>query len=87
MFENNRICKKCFLEESGEEDILTDIKARISKLPEKDKADEKIYRQRLDLCAECENLVGGVCMKCGCYPEFRAAFKKNKCPDAAKKYW
>ena len=87
MNEEKRICRRCLLYESGEADVLEDIKRRIARLPEKDKAPEELYRKRLALCASCDDLIGGVCMKCGCYPEFRAAFIKNKCPHAAKKAW
>lgn len=73
--------------ESGGADILEDIKRRIARLPEKEKASEELYRERLRACAACDDLVGGVCMKCGCYPEFRAAFARNKCPHAAKRAW
>ncbi len=82
-----RRCRRCFLYESGETDILEDIKRRIEKIPKKDKAPENVYASRLADCSNCEHLVGGVCMKCGCYPEFRAAFIKNKCPDVASKKW
>lgn len=87
MSEEKRFCLRCFLEESGEADVLSDIRTRIARIPPAQKADETLYRRRLDCCAACDYLIGGVCMKCGCYPEFRAAFKKNRCPDPAKKAW
>ena len=31
--------------------------------------------------------ISGVCMKCGCYVEFRAAFKKNNCPNVKDRRW
>ena len=74
------ICKRCFLLESGREDIHKNIKEHIDRLSENEKSSDEDYRRRLGVCAECEFLSGGVCLKCGCYPEFRAAFKKQKCP-------
>ena len=80
-------CKKCLLYESAEGDILSDIKEKIAKLPESDKVSEDEYEKRLGFCKDCDNLISGVCMKCGCYVEFRAAFKKQKCPDVKNKRW
>ena len=76
----NNICKRCFLLESGCEDILKTIKEKIDKLPTDEKCSAEEYGIRLDICRSCDFLSGGVCLKCGCYPEFRAAFKKQKCP-------
>ena len=80
-------CKKCLLYESAEGDILNDIKEKIAKLPESDKVSETEYQNRLAFCKTCDNLISGVCMKCGCYVEFRAAFKKQKCPDVKGRKW
>ena len=83
----NRDCKKCLLYESAEADILSDIKTKIDKLSEQERADEDLYSHRLSLCQQCDNLISGVCMKCGCYVEFRAAFLKQKCPDSKGRKW
>lgn len=84
---NDRVCKRCLLHESAEDDVLEDIRKRINKLSDGERADEKTYSQRLEKCRECEQLISGVCMKCGCYVEFRAAFKKNVCPDVSQRKW
>ena len=65
---------------SGRDDILNDINLRIGRIPEKDKTENSEYHRRLSLCGECEFLADGTCLKCGCYPEFRAAYLKNGCP-------
>jgi len=80
-------CKRCLLHESAQTDVIESIKSRISKLSDSEKADEELYKNRLDECKNCDNLISGVCMKCGCYVEFRAAFKKQKCPDVKLKKW
>lgn len=80
-------CKRCLLHEAAEEDTLRSIKERIDKLSEKEKADDELYSRRLDECKNCDNLISGVCIKCGCYVEFRAAFRKQKCPDAKEQKW
>ncbi len=80
-------CKRCLLHETAEKDTLTSIRERIEKLSEKEKADSELYEKRLSQCKNCDNLISGVCMKCGCYVEFRAAFKKNNCPNTKDRRW
>lgn len=82
-----RECKKCLLYESAEGEILKDIKEKIEKLSPGEKCDNELYEERLEKCKKCDNLISGVCMKCGCYVEFRAAFKKQKCPCAGDRKW
>ena len=80
-------CKRCLLHEAAEEDTLRSIRERIDKLSEKEKAPDDLYEKRLSECKNCDHLISGVCMKCGCYVEFRAAFKKNNCPDVKDRKW
>lgn len=83
-----RECKRCLLREASLDAVYEDIKARIEKLSENDKADETLYSSRLEKCKECEHLLSGVCQKCGCYIEFRAAFKQQHCPlTKSNKKW
>ena len=79
-----RECRHCLLRESEQADIYADIEERIKKLKPEEKADSALYEQRLAVCSGCGSLISGVCMKCGCYPEFRAAFIKMRCPDRDK---
>ena len=78
------VCRQCLLWESGREDILQSVRAHIEKIPPRDKCGEETYNARLSQCKACDDLVGGTCLKCGCYPEFRAAFRTQRCP---KKNW
>lgn len=80
MTENERVCRRCLLLQSGMEDILKDINSRIEKIPQDDKTPAPEYEKRLGICSDCDFLSDGTCLKCGCYPEFRGAFVKNKCP-------
>ncbi|MBR2875601.1 MAG: hypothetical protein IKC01_00510 [Clostridia bacterium] len=80
-------CKRCLLHDVAEEDTLKSIKERIDKLPEQEKAGKELYSKRLNECKNCDNLISGVCMKCGCYVEFRAAFKKQNCPNTKDRKW
>ncbi len=80
-------CKRCLLYESAEVDVLDDIRARIEKLSDDERVCSQEYEKRLGFCRACDNLISGVCMKCGCYVEFRAAFKKQRCPDSRGRKW
>lgn len=80
-------CKKCLLRESAEEDTFAAIREKLDALPAVDRADDILYQARLDACKTCEQLLSGVCMKCGCYVEFRAAFKRMRCPNARQRKW
>ena len=80
-------CKRCLLLDADEEAILREVQFHISKITPKEKADDDTYRLRLNACQSCNHLIDGVCMKCGCYVELRAAFTKMKCPDAASRRW
>ncbi len=80
-------CKRCLLRESAENDTFESIRIRIDKLRPDEKADEELYQRRLDFCKSCDHLISGICMKCGCYVEFRAAFRQMKCPNASDRKW
>ncbi len=71
----------------AEENVLESITTRIDKLSPAEKADDNLYAKRLNACKECEHLFSGVCMKCGCYVEFRAAFRKQNCPNVKDRKW
>lgn len=75
-----KICLRCLLRECGRGDTFKSISDRIKKLSDRDKASDEEYKARVSICSECEFLSEGTCLKCGCYPEFRAAFRKQKCP-------
>ena len=74
------ICKRCLLLESGKEDIYSSVKEHIEKIKPNEKCGDEEYKNRLAVCSGCDYLSGGTCLKCGCYPELRAAFIKQKCP-------
>ena len=80
-------CKRCLLLESAQEDTLKAIQEHIEKIPDRMRADEALYQERLALCKQCEHLLSGMCLKCGCYVEFRAAFSKQNCPNVKMKRW
>ena len=73
-------CRLCLLQESGEQEMYAIIQQRIAALPAAQKAAPEQYARRLSLCRECEELLSGVCRKCGCYVELRAAKETGACP-------
>ena len=75
-----RICRRCLLFESGRADVLESVREHIEKIPPRDKCVGEAYAARLALCRACEQLADGTCLQCGCYPEFRAAFRTQRCP-------
>jgi hypothetical protein len=83
----NTECKRCLLLESAEGAMLDSIKERVEKLSPEERASQELYEERLSHCKRCDNLISGMCLKCGCYVEFRAAFKDKRCPDAGSRKW
>lgn len=82
-----KTCKRCLLREAAEEDTFAVIREKLAALPMTDRAEDTLYRTRLEACKTCDHLLSGVCMKCGCYVEFRAAFKRQRCPDVRNRRW
>lgn len=80
-------CKRCLLREAAEEHTFSEIQSRIDRLKPEEKADRDLYEKRLESCKSCDHLISGICMKCGCYVEFRAAYRKMKCPNVADRKW
>lgn len=80
-------CKKCLLLEAGEKKSFEQINDYIDTLDESLKTDESTYLRRLEICKECDNLISGMCLKCGCYVEVRAVFKDKKCADYDNLRW
>lgn len=73
-------CKRCFLNEI-DEDMYKGIYEYISSLSEDIKTEGKAYAERLAICRQCDSLIGGTCIKCGCFAEVRAAKKIMHCPS------
>ena len=80
-------CTRCLLEEAGKQDVYASIQRCIEKRPEKQRTASAEYDRRLEICRGCEHISEGTCLKCGCYVEFRAAFKNMKCPNVKDRKW
>ena len=83
----NRVCKKCLLLEAGERKSYETVKGYLENLDENQKVSESDYKKRLVYCRACENLISGMCRKCGCYVEIRAALKNKQCADYDNRKW
>ena len=80
-------CKKCLLLEAGESVTYSEIMQYVESLGKEKLVDNNIYEKRISHCKECDNLLSGMCVKCGCYVEVRARLKDSDCPDAEEKRW
>ena len=77
-------CKKCLLKDIDPNKFKEEIEGYINALDPLDRADDTLYEKRLGACRECDKLLTGTCLACGCYVEIRAAGKRAACP---KKKW
>ena len=73
-------CRRCLLEALSDEALSMTVKRTIEAIPEEERITEEEYRKRLSLCCGCDELLSGMCVKCGCFAEVRAAYKKRHCP-------
>ncbi|HEX3078562.1 MAG TPA: DUF6171 family protein [Lachnospiraceae bacterium] len=80
------MCKKCLLSDMDKDKYFESLYEYIAHLPIDIKTEEEEYTRRLSFCKQCENLLNGMCRKCGCYVEVRAAKKVNSCPSE-EKFW
>ena len=77
--DEKRICKKCLLRDRAKTD-RENVEKYLQKIAKEDKAPADIYEKRLACCQTCDKLVEATCDACGCYVEFRAAVRHEKCP-------
>ncbi len=80
-------CKKCLLREAGEAVTYDEIIGYINTLDADTLTDDAAYNYRLSICKECDNLISGTCLKCGCYVEIRARLKASACADYDNERW
>lgn len=77
-------CKKCLLSEIDIEGYYKSILDYVKALPAEEKVSDEVYETRLSICKTCEDLVNGMCKKCGCFVELRAAKQFMNCPSEHK---
>ena len=79
MAENRKPCR-CLLFEAGQKDMARTVAEYVAGLDESVRTPEDVYRIRLALCQDCDQLMNGTCRLCGCYVETRAAKRLQGCP-------
>lgn len=78
---SDRTCKRCLTRELVDQaKEFQNIRDYIDNLDVDIKSPDVLYEERLSICKECDMLLAGMCRKCGCYVELRAAVTKNYCP-------
>ena len=78
---SDRTCKRCLTRELADQaKEFQNIRDYIDNLDVDIKSPDVLYEERLSICKECDMLLTGMCRKCGCYVELRAAVTKNYCP-------
>lgn len=80
-------CKKCLLLEAGENKSYQTVKDYLDNLDRSLIVDDEKYNERLTQCRNCDSLISGMCLKCGCYVEIRAALNNKNCPDFDNQKW
>ncbi|MCR5686412.1 MAG: DUF6171 family protein [Lachnospiraceae bacterium] len=75
-----RYCRKCLLAELDDEKLAREVKDAIERLDAKTRVSDPEYKNRLDICRDCDYLNEATCGACGCYVELRAAAKSGRCP-------
>lgn len=73
--------------EAGEKASFESVSDYLAVIDSSLKVDDDEYKRRLSLCKDCNNLISGMCLKCGCYVEIRAALKNKNCPNADNSKW
>ena len=72
-------CRKCLLSETDETAFFKHVQEYVDSIPPEQKAPQKEYKRRLELCKACNHLTNGMCALCGCYVEVRAAKAEQHC--------
>lgn len=80
--ERLRSCRRCLIREMADQDeYFRSLRDYIENLDPDIRTAVNLYEKRLAVCRECDMLLQGMCRKCGCYVELRAAVRKNFCPQ------
>ncbi|NLN66456.1 MAG: hypothetical protein GX144_13845 [Clostridiaceae bacterium] len=77
-------CRNCL--DLDREVFQKTIEEYVQNLSPDDKAGERLYQTRLQICSACSDCLEGLCRVCGCFVMARAAKKKARCPAVLKKW-
>ncbi len=56
-----------------------DLARYIAVVKESDRANDTLYKKRLEICSDCKYYSNGLCTSCGCFVEIRCILKTSKC--------
>lgn len=73
--------------ETGERASFEGVKSYLETIDSSLKVSPEVYKKRLEYCKNCDSLIAGMCIKCGCYCELRAALKNKACADYDNRKW
>ncbi|MBR4443796.1 MAG: hypothetical protein IKS52_11080 [Clostridia bacterium] len=75
-----KTCRKCLLREAYPDDYEKYVASVLKTMAPSERADERMYDARLNVCRGCGRLSNATCMACGCLVEIRAAQRRMRCP-------
>ncbi len=84
--ENLRRCKKCLLRDIDKNEYFESLKQAVEAIDPGERTPKDEYESRLSACKECDRLSEGMCTVCGCFVEYRAAKRSQRCPDIHGKW-
>lgn len=82
-----RECKRCLLYEMAESVTYNEIMNYVATLDKNDLVSDNEFQNRISHCKSCDELISGMCRKCGCYVEVRARLKNQNCPNYDNRKW
>ena len=83
---NQRVCRRCLLMDQAGGALAKSLREYVESIPDEERAEEALYRMRLEVCRKCDQLMQGVCRQCGCFVEARAARRAQSCPAVPSRW-
>jgi hypothetical protein len=79
-------CPRCLLNESDQAELHAVITEYIKNIPPENRTPPAEYNKRLSICKDCDRLLSGMCVLCGCYIELRAARANQRCVESETRW-
>lgn len=79
-------CRRCLIADMDFDEVTQSILDYINEIPPEKRVDSETYSKRLEICRSCDELVNGICAKCGCFVELRAVKPHMYCASELKKW-
>lgn len=75
-----KVCRKCLFEQKEYLEYLEKVDFLIDQMEEEQRIDAERYKERINICSNCNYKVEEICTACGCFIKIRAAKKQKNCP-------